>query len=332
MGKSSPEPPNYTGAALQQASASKELANQQTQANRPGINTPWASQQWRQGPNGQWEMTTGFNGPTAGAASAIQGQMAQTMGQPLDLSSLGTLGTGDEARKQAVDAAYGQATSRLDPQWQQREDATRTRLLNQGLTEGSEAYRSAMGELGQQRNDAYSSAMNMAIGQGTTAGDSAFRNNMASRQQALAEVLRQRGQPMAEAQALNGLLGMPDFQAAGSAQAPQYLQAAMGQGQGDLAAWQASNQANSDLWGSVMELGGSLYMMSDVRAKRDVVRLPREAMPGVPFATWEYLHEPGRRYLGVIAQDVAAVAPHLVRTGPDGLLRVHPALSAEPIS
>lgn len=45
-GKSSPAPPDYRGAALEQAQASKEVTNIQNYANRPVINTPFGSQSW----------------------------------------------------------------------------------------------------------------------------------------------------------------------------------------------------------------------------------------------------------------------------------------------
>lgn len=48
-GKSSPPPPDYTGAAREQAVASKENTAQQTYANRPTLNTPWGGQTWTNG-------------------------------------------------------------------------------------------------------------------------------------------------------------------------------------------------------------------------------------------------------------------------------------------
>lgn len=330
MGKQAPSAPSFTGAAEQTAQSSREAVNQQTAANRPNQQTPWASTQWQQGPNGQWQQTTGFNGPLAGLSTSLQNQMAGSMGQALDLSGLPQVSSGMDARNQAIEGAYSQATSRLDPSWNQREAAERTRLLNQGLSEGSEAYKNAMGDFSRSRNDAYTSAMNSAIGQGTAAGSAIFGQDMASRQNALSEMLRQRSQPMAEAQALQGFLSMPGFTNAGAASPTDYLGAAMGQHNANLQGWQAGNQANADIFGGGMQVLSTLpFFLSDARAKTGIQRLPQQAITGVHWATWEYLHQPGKRYLGVVAQDVAAVAPHLVRTGPDGLLRVHPMFAPE---
>jgi hypothetical protein len=47
--------------------------------------------------------------------------------------------------------------SRLDPRFAKEEDLMRTRLANQGITPGSEAYNREMQALGQSKNDAYNS-------------------------------------------------------------------------------------------------------------------------------------------------------------------------------
>lgn len=335
MGKSAPSPPDYIGMAQLQADTARDLQQEQTRSNRPNINTPYAYQRWEQGPDGQWTMNTGFQGETAALAEALRGQAASNMATPFDISQFGDIQTGEDARNQAIQAAYGQASSRLDPQWSQREDATRTRLLNQGLTEGSEAWNNAMGELGRDRNDAYSSAMNAAIMQGQSAGDSVFRNSMAARQQALAEALRSRQLPMEELAQLQQQMGMPGFQGAGRAETPQYLQAAQARGAADLQGWMGANQANADAWGTALQTIGtiaSMYAACDERLKQNIQRLDEEALPGVPLATWEYLAEPGRTYLGVVAQDVAAVRPDLVVADEDGYLYVDSSLAPEPLS
>jgi hypothetical protein len=335
MGKEAPAPGDYAGAAREMANASRDIAREQTQANRPNqTNAFGATTQWTQGPDGQWSQRQSFGGPMAGTANALQQQLSSSLAQPLDFGSLGALGTGDSARNQAIESAYNQSASRLDPMFSRREDSTRTRLLNQGLVEGSEAYNQQMGDLGRDRNDAYTSALASAISQGTAAGDSAFRNNMASRQQGMSEMLRARGQPLAEMQALQGFLGQPNFMGASAGQAPNLLGAAQAQHGADMQAWQGTNQAYADLFGGLANLGMGVagFFGSDERFKRDVVRLTEEAAPGVPVAEWEYLSEPGRRYRGVIAQDVQAHYPHLVRANPDGYLFVHPMFKPEPLS
>ena len=310
MGKQAPAPPNY-----------QQIAAEQTRSNRPNQQNAFGGQvNWQQGPGGQWTQTQGFGGPLGGAASSLQQQAANNLGQPADLSQF-NVGSGDAARQQAIDAAYSQATSRLDPQWAQREEQARTQLLNQGLDPSSEAYRNAMGNLGRERTEAYGQAMSNAIGQGTAAGESAFRQNLMSAQTNLANLLRGRQLPLDEMAQLQGLLAQP-----GVPQTSDALTGAIAQNNADLARWQAENGANADVAGGAASLLGTglsflPLLLSDERAKMNIHRLDVDALPGVPWAVFEYRADPGRPCFGVIAQDLQRVAPEFVHER-DGLLMV----------
>jgi hypothetical protein len=258
-------------------------------------------------------------------AQHLMGQAGEDVSRGIDWSQFGDVGTGDAARQQAIDAAYGQASSRLDPQWGQREDALRTQLANQGLDIGSEAYQGAMGELGRQRNDAYTSAMNAAIGQGTAAGQAIFGQDMQRRQQQIGEAnQRQYG----ALNAMNALLGgqqvampsFPGFSQAGAAQAPNYLGAATALGQYNLANNQAQQGMFGDMFGGLGSFGSGLFGFSDARLKRRVRRSKVEIIPGVRLARWEW--PDGSAGFGVIAQDVAKVAPQYVARHASGYLMV----------
>lgn len=61
------------------------------------------------------------------------------------------------------DAYMNQATSRLDPMWNQRQGDLDSQLANMGLSRGSEAWNREEQNLMRGRNDAYTSAMNNAI-------------------------------------------------------------------------------------------------------------------------------------------------------------------------
>jgi hypothetical protein len=298
------------------------VANQQLWANRPNQQNAFGSNvQWTQGPDGRWYQQQSFNGPMGGLATNLQQQAAHQMGLPFDLRGLPEMQSGESARDQAIKSAYGQAQSRLDPQWQQREQSMRSQLINQGLDPSSEAYQTAMGNLGRDRNDAYTSAMNMAVGQGTAAGDSVFRNSLMGRQQGLSEMLRQRQQPMQDLLAMQGLMQQPGFN-----QSNDMLTAAIAQGNFDMGKFQAENQQQADLFSGLGNLGGAVAgMLSDERAKVEVRRLDVEVLPGVPLATWRYRQEfdPKQRlFIGVIAQDLEKVAPDYVHLRPDGLKSV----------
>lgn len=149
---------------------------------------------------GQWSQELTL---APGLDTANRNLMAQIAAQ-------GPAMNGDRARDQAITGAYDQASSRLDPQWAQRETEIRSRLANSGLDPGSEAYSQAMGSYGRDRNDAYTSAMADAIRQGTSAGAVTYEQN---RQ---AQML-----PFQQVAAIQGLSGMP-----ANPGATQYLDAA----------------------------------------------------------------------------------------------------------
>lgn len=84
----------------------------------------------------------------------------------LDRSNLAALpGANDYSadRQRVEDAYYGMSTKTLDPQWQKQEDAMRTRLLNSGVREGSEAWGQSWDEFQRGRTAAYGDARDRAI-------------------------------------------------------------------------------------------------------------------------------------------------------------------------
>ncbi len=197
MGMNAPKPPDFN--AVQ---GKENAANRPNQTNAFGSSSTW---------NADGSQTQSFGGPLGGAANSLMGQAGQSLSNPLDFSGLGAVGNGDQARDQAIDAAYKSAVARLDPQWDKRMEGSRTQLLNQGLDPASEAYKNQQSDLGMQRNDAYQGAFNNAVMQGVNAGHVAFGDNMAARQQGIAEILRQRGQSLSDLGGLQGLLQQQGF-------------------------------------------------------------------------------------------------------------------------
>jgi hypothetical protein len=330
MSSGAAAPPNFGQAAQQQSDASQQNVNQQTQTNRPNQYNPFASTTWSQGPGGQWSQSTQFAGPLSGLSSSLQQQAAEAMGSPFSLSGLPQLTDGSAAREQAINAAYGSATSRLDPQFQQREEQMRLRLQQQGLAPGSEAYEREIGNLSRERSDAYTQALANATSQGTSAGQALFNQSLAGRQNALAEALRQRGQAMGDLQGLMGLTQQQGFMGAGQAQAPDTLGALSTQYQSELQRQAAEQQFWAQIIGAGVQAGGAIggaaMMACDARAKQDISPVDSELMPGVPRYRWRYLPEfgdPSKVYEGVLAQDLQRVAPGAVYERPsDGMLFV----------
>lgn len=84
----------------------------------------------------------------------------------LDFSSLGSLPNADQYGQQAnqvSDALYHQATSKLDPQYAQQEEQLRSRLLNSGINQGSDAYSQALNDFYRQKEQDYGDARDRSI-------------------------------------------------------------------------------------------------------------------------------------------------------------------------
>lgn len=206
MGKGAPAPPDFTRAAEMQAASGK-------------VNSPFA----------QWDGNNlRFIGGLGQGVTNLMNQIG-TQGSPM---------TGDAARQQAIDSAYQQSTSRLDPQWDRRESALRVQLANQGLDPSSEASARAMQEFGQQRNDAYGSAMSSAINQGTLAGSALFNQNLQAQMA-----------PYTQLNSLAGLLG------ANQGRETQYLNAANNAYQGQLQSYGIDQAGKNSLLGGATALG-----------------------------------------------------------------------------
>lgn len=187
-----------------------------TQSATPTVNTPFGSTSWTQDPTtGQWTQNQGLSTGLQGGVDSLQQQWADMLKKPM--------GDGSSARDQAIDAAYKQSTSRLDPQWDKRQQMMQAQLLNQGLDPSSEAGKNAMQELNFARNDAYSSAMNSAIGQGAQAGNTVFQNNLAAQNNPLQQLAlaKQLGQPAQSPSLLNATIARENNARGLAAQAQQ---------------------------------------------------------------------------------------------------------------
>lgn len=202
-----PPPPDYMGITDRQGQIASQLLEQQTLANRSNQSNPFGYSNWQKGDNGQWTQNSGFNGQMGGLFGNLQSQAANAWSTPLD--------NGQQARQHAEDAIYGQAQSRLDPMWNQREEQNRTRLINQGFDPNSQAYQQQMGSFGRDRNDAYQGAMNNAVMGG---------GQEASRQQAMD--LQSRNAPLSQMGMMQGWLPGNNGGTAGLAKTPDYLGAA----------------------------------------------------------------------------------------------------------
>lgn len=199
-----------------------EAAAQQTRANRPDQNTPFANSNWTEGPNGQWAQDVGFNPALQGAADSLMTQWGQNAANGYD--------SGWDAFGTARDAALGTSRAQLDPMWAQRDQALRSQMANQGLDPNSQIAVTQAQTLGDQRGRDYQGAANAATTQGFAAQSNLFNQN---RQQWM--------DPLNALTGMQGLLQMPNVPGAGNYQTAQM----------------ADQQGQADVWGGIGDLAST---------------------------------------------------------------------------
>lgn len=231
----------------------------------------------------------------------------------------------------AANAAYGQATSFLDPQWNQNQQQLQDQLSRQGISVGNQAYNNAQTQFDNSRTQAYQSAADAAINQGITAGSAQNNEALANQQQNINQQIQAQDQPVNLLSAL-----ISGSQATGQTQAPSSGVAsanvagtdtsgiAQNSYNSQLASYNAALQQQNSLWGGLSSLGGSLgaaAILSDRRAKRDIKRIG-EMPSGLPLYRFKYL-DYDTEYEGVMADEALLLFPEAVSLGSDGLYRVN---------
>ena len=111
----------------------------------------------------------------------------------------------DAAREEAQNAVWNSYQSLLAPTHETETNDLQTRLLNQGLTVGSEAYERAMGDLQQKQNLALNQAAYQAVSAGNEAFNSSFQQalnnaklNNQARKDSLDEIYKYTKESMSE--------------------------------------------------------------------------------------------------------------------------------------
>jgi len=136
--------------------------------------TPYGSLNWRDLGNDKWEQRINLT-PEG------QGLLDQDQKTSQGLANLQDTATGRVAAQQARgygdenlppspfnpgETAQDAIMRRMQPQLDRSRAATENRLANQGIALGSEAYKNAQTDIGQQENDAYSQAALQGISAG----------------------------------------------------------------------------------------------------------------------------------------------------------------------
>ena len=75
--------------------------------------------------------------------------------------------------------------------------------------------------------------------------------------------------------------------------------------------------------GGLMQGAAALYTASDRRLKQNIELVGRDERTMLPLYEFDYINGSGRRFLGVMAQDVLEKYPDMVFTMPDGFMAVN---------
>lgn len=119
--------------------------------------------------------------------SGLGGANTAAANQGTALSGFGSLQNPNLVNQSTVDALYGQAKSRLDPQWETNQRRFDQSLADKGIPLGSAAYDRAAQNFNLGRNDAYTSAQNSATEAGVRDASQLYADTLAGRQQATNE-------------------------------------------------------------------------------------------------------------------------------------------------
>lgn len=206
--------------------------------------------------------------------------------------------------------------ARMQPQLDRDREALETRLANQGIGYGTDAWSSAMDDYGRNVNDARLAAITQAGAEQRAFADMAMRAGAASdaqRAQQLQETFARRNQPINEVTALlsGSQLQAPNFNVFQPQGAPITDNARIINDiyQGELNAYGTQMSGYNSLMGGLFKLAGSI--ISDVRLKTDLELVGEQN--GFGLYAFRYLwDEPGTERIGHIAQEVLQSRPDAV--------------------
>jgi hypothetical protein len=197
---------------------------------------------------------------------------------------------------------------RLDPVIAQRDEDLRTRLANQGIKAGSDAYSREMNTFNQGTNDAYNQLL------------------LTGRQQSVNEALTERNQPLNEISALmsGSQVSQPNYVGSNMPTIPttdvaglineNYSQ--------QMNAYNQQMAQRQSILGGLFGLGSSLIMSSDRRVKKDIKKTGRLMGQNIYEFRYKGEDEASPKRMGVMAQEVQKTRPDTVMTGRDGIKRV----------
>jgi hypothetical protein len=331
MGKApDPTPPRETSAAQTGSSVSTSIANAFLQ----NMNETTADGTKTFDQTGSYSFTDPYTGQsytvprfsvTQTLSEAQQGIKDQNDRASLNLSTLGADLSGKLGNQLTDNFQLGNENvesrlfdlgrKRLDPMFAQRDEDLRTRLANQGIKAGSQAYDREMGNQGQQQNDAYNQLLLQGRGQASN------------------ELLTEDNQRINQISALlsGGQVSQPNFMTGANVNGIPITDNASIIGNYDNALmnqWKQNQAATGSMIGGIGGLfsGGAtsamsgLMSLSDERAKTDKEKIG-ETKDGLGIYSFKYKGSP-KTEIGLMAQEVKKKKPRAVGVRSDGLMAV----------
>ena len=334
MGKSrgsAPTPPDPERTAAAQASANRDAVRESALVNQINQVTPYGSLSYTGDVGSADRTATQTLAPAqqrmldqsnrAGLrfgqiANSQLGRVSGQLSTPFDINSVGPVPT---AGQQGWDQAYDAIIQRNQPQMDQQRAALETRLANQGIDMGSQAWATGMDDFNRAQNDFRLGAQGQATGQQRAQ----YGMDSAAYSQALQSALTGRQVPLNELSALlsGQQVQQPQFVNSGQYQVnpADIMGATYGNYNGEMNAYNAQQGASSANTQGLYGLLGSGAMAaaytypswSDRRLKRDIVRIGMRK--GLPLYIWRYLW--GAVGIGHMSDEVPA---HAVIRMPNG--------------
>lgn len=256
---SAPAAPDYVGAAEKTAAGNLENAKYATAANRANQVTPYGSLTWTKDPWENW--TQSVNLTPQGQALLDQDQ--KTSQGLANLQDTATAGVARQQGRGWNDAALAPAAinpgetaqdaimRRTQPMLDRSRNSAETRMANQGIQQGSEAWKNAQDDIGRQENDAYSQA---AL-QGIQTGQQARQQGIQEQQYFNSRDLNNLNALRTGSQVTNPQFGSYAQQA--TTAGPDYMGAAQAGYGAQMDAYNAQQAGSGGLMGGLFSLGSA---------------------------------------------------------------------------
>jgi len=268
------------------------------------------------------------------------GRIRDSVSNPYSYGGLGNEVSADDIATQQSRAEEA-LMARFNPQFAKDEEALRTRLINQGIGQGSQAYNSEMERFNQAKNDARTQAVLSGQQYGSTAQQQALQR----RNQSIQEYDAQRNAPLNEyigltsgVQVQNPQFSSQNYQ---GAQPVDYAGLINQNYQNQMSQYNAKQAGSNNMSSALFGLGGSFLsspagsaavagLFSDIRLKENVEHIGEEN----GFPIYKFNYDPAhpyvrhvnlptdKTYIGVMSRDVREIMPQAVQEF-DGYDRVN---------